>query len=73
MEDIMNMDSLVLIVLFMLVFIMMMTLILCFVPKDRIPLIAGFLEKVLPSIPFTGMIQAWRKPTKKNGNDLSSE
>jgi hypothetical protein len=36
-------------------------LILIFVPKDRISLMTKFFETILPRIPFTGMISAWRK------------
>jgi hypothetical protein len=55
------MTSLVIIFLSVLVFILVMTIVLCFVPKDRIPIIERFLVKVLPRIPFTGIIEAWKK------------
>ncbi|SDY04311.1 hypothetical protein SAMN05444338_12417 [Flavobacterium degerlachei] len=47
------MNSLLLSLIFILVFIFLMTIVLNFVEKDRIPLMADFFEKVLPKIPLS--------------------
>lgn len=47
------MNTILLSLIIVLVFIVVMTIILNFVEKDRIPLITNFFEKVLPKIPFT--------------------
>lgn len=44
------------IIIYAFVFIIVMTIILNFVEKDRIPLMANFFEKVLPKIPFSKML-----------------
>lgn len=46
-------------------FIIVMTLILNFVEKDRIPMMGDFFEKVLPEIPKINIIeQVGKKPIK---------
>lgn len=55
------MNTIVLLVIAVLVFILMMTIILNFVEKDRIPLMATFFEKVLPKIPFSKMFSGKKK------------
>jgi len=52
------------IAIYLFSWIIVMTLLLTFIPKDRIPLITKFFEKVLPKIPFTGMIDAWKRSKK---------
>lgn len=55
------MNTLVLLVIAVLIFIPVMTIILNFVEKDRIPLMANFFEKVLPRIPFSKMFSRKKK------------
>jgi hypothetical protein len=47
------MNAIPLTLLIILVFIFLMTILLNFVEKDRITLMADFFEKVLPKIPFS--------------------
>jgi hypothetical protein len=47
------MNTILLSLTIVLVFIIVMTIILSFVEKDKIPLITNFFEKVLPKIPFS--------------------
>lgn len=47
------MNTLILSLIIIFVFIFMMTIVLNFVEKDRIPLMADFFEKVLPKIPLS--------------------
>jgi len=61
-QSIMN-ETLLLIIIF-LVFIIIMTLILNKIEKDRIKLIGDFFQKVLPSIPFTKIIQLFKESKK---------
>lgn len=49
------MNTILLSLTIVLVFIIVMTIILSFVEKDKIPLITNFFEKVLPKIPFSKM------------------
>ncbi|MCI9844554.1 hypothetical protein [Flavobacterium pectinovorum] len=62
-ESIMN--ALVLLVIAILVFILVMSIILNNVEKDRIPLMTDFFEKVLPKIPFSKMFRRKKKNKKK--------
>jgi hypothetical protein len=39
--------------------VMFLLLMIC--PKDRIPIITKFYEKVLPRLPITGIIKAFKK------------
>lgn len=55
------MKTILLSLLIVLVFIVVMTIILNFVEKDRIPLMTNFFEKVLPKIPFSKMFQGKKK------------
>lgn len=55
------MNTILLSLIIVLVFIIVMTIILNLVEKDRIPLMANFFEKVLPKIPFSKMFSLKRK------------
>jgi hypothetical protein len=55
------MNTILLALLFVLVFNVVMTIILNFVEKDRISLMANFFEKVLPKLPFSKMFLERRK------------
>lgn len=61
-----KMETMLSIVLSVLGFIVVMTLILTVIPKDRILLIAEFFVKVLPRIPITGIIEVLKR-NKESG------
>lgn len=44
-----------------------MTILLTVIPKDRIPLIIDFFERILPRVPVTGIIQAIQRLRNKDG------
>lgn len=54
------------ILLYFFIWFLAVMLLLIFCPKDRIKLMADFFSKVLPKIPFTGMLKLLRtKPSKE--------
>lgn len=54
-------------VLYILGFIVVMTLILWMIPEGKIVVISGFFVAVLPKIPLAGMIKAYQDAKNKNG------
>ncbi|MNX93238.1 hypothetical protein D3C86_1254150 [compost metagenome] len=55
------MDTAVQLVKVILVFIFVMTIVLNFVEKDRIPLMGDFFEKVLPRLPISKIFSRKKK------------
>jgi Mg2+/citrate symporter len=38
-----------------------LTIVLAFIPGHKIKLIGDFYKKVMPTIPFTGILKLWRR------------
>lgn len=49
------------IIIFLLSWMVLMTLLLWMMPNAKIKAIADFFHKVLPKIPLTGIIKLWKK------------
>lgn len=55
------------IVLYVLIYMVVTTVILAFLPKEKVKIIGDFFRIVLPRIPFVGMIQAYMESRNRKG------